>query len=53
MKIFVISDTHGKIGKVREVWDKLTNVDLVIHLGDYNRGHQAFRTGAGDGSDRS
>ena len=35
MKIFVISDTHGKTSKVTEVWSKLTNVDLVIHLGDY------------------
>lgn len=35
MKIFVISDTHGKTAKVREVWDKLTDVDLIIHLGDY------------------
>lgn len=35
MKIFVISDTHGKLDKVKEVWEKLTGVDLVIHLGDY------------------
>lgn len=35
MKIFVISDTHRKLDKVLEVWKKLTNVDLVIHLGDY------------------
>lgn len=37
MKIFVISDTHGKTDKVMEVWKKLTNVDLIIHLGDYER----------------
>lgn len=37
MKIFVISDTHGKTSKVQEVWEKLTNVDLVIHLGDYEK----------------
>ncbi|MCQ4637286.1 metallophosphoesterase [Anaerovorax odorimutans] len=35
MKIFVISDTHGRTEKVTEVWAKLTNVDLVVHLGDY------------------
>lgn len=35
MKIFVISDTHGKTAKVMEVWQKLHDVDLVIHLGDY------------------
>ena len=27
MKIFVISDTHGKLDKVREVWKKLNNID--------------------------
>ena len=37
MKIFVISDTHGKTDKVIEVWYKLSNVDLVIHLGDYEK----------------
>ena len=37
MKIFVISDTHGITYKVREVWDKLTGVDLIIHLGDYTK----------------
>ena len=35
MKIFVISDTHGKTSKVTQVWSKLTDVDLVVHLGDY------------------
>lgn len=40
MKIFVISDTHGKLDKVLEVWDKLTNVDLIIHLGDYEKDAQ-------------
>lgn len=40
MKIFVISDTHGKLDKVLEVWDRLTNVDLVIHLGDYEKDAQ-------------
>lgn len=48
MKIFVISDTHGKLDKVMEVWKKLTNVDLVIHLGDYQKDAQelekAFQT---------
>ncbi|MEG2323431.1 MAG: metallophosphoesterase [Anaerovoracaceae bacterium] len=34
MKFFVISDTHGKINKVREVYEKLNNIDLIIHLGD-------------------
>lgn len=37
MKILVISDTHGSTGKVLEIWEKLTNVDLIIHLGDYEK----------------
>ncbi len=37
MKIFVTSDTHGHIDKVEEVWEKLTGVDFVIHLGDYQK----------------
>ena len=37
MKIFVISDTHGKLDKVREIWKKLNNIDLIILLGDYEK----------------
>lgn len=37
MKIFVTSDTHGRTDKVEEVWSRLTDVDLVLHLGDYER----------------
>ena len=34
MKILVIGDTHGKLNKVREVYAKLTNIDLIAHTGD-------------------
>lgn len=34
MKIFVLSDTHGRIEKALTVWQKLHSVDLIIHLGD-------------------
>lgn len=34
MKILAISDTHGKLNKVRDIWQKLTGIDLVIHAGD-------------------
>lgn len=40
MKIFVTSDTHGRTDKVEEVWERLTGVDLVIHLGDYQKDAQ-------------
>lgn len=35
MKLFVISDTHGNVDKAEQVFKKLNNVDLIIHLGDY------------------
>nr|WP_315025076.1 metallophosphoesterase [uncultured Aminipila sp.] len=35
MRLFVISDTHGKLDKVYKVYKTLTSVDAIIHLGDY------------------
>lgn len=35
MKILVISDTHRKISRARVVCEKLKDLDLIIHLGDY------------------
>lgn len=35
MRFFVISDTHGKLDKVYEIYKTLTSVDSIIHLGDY------------------
>lgn len=35
MKILVIGDTHNRTGMVRDIWSKLTDIDLVIHTGDY------------------
>ena len=35
MKILAISDTHGKLDKVRDIWEKLTDIDLIIHAGDF------------------
>ena len=37
MKILVLSDTHGKLDKVYRVCEKLNNIDLIIHCGDYIR----------------
>ncbi len=37
MKILVLSDTHGKLDKVYEIAEKLTDIDLIIHCGDYQR----------------
>ena len=35
MKILAISDTHGKLNKVRDIWPKLTDIDLILHAGDF------------------
>lgn len=35
MKILVIGDTHGKLNKVRDIFPKLSNIDLILHTGDY------------------
>jgi putative phosphoesterase len=35
MRIFVISDTHGRIDKAVEIYNKLQDIDLIVHLGDH------------------
>lgn len=35
MKLFVISDTHGRLDKVIQVFEKLKDIDLIVHLGDF------------------
>ncbi len=35
MRIYVISDTHGKIDKAIELYHTLQEIDLIIHLGDH------------------
>lgn len=35
MKILVIGDTHGKLNKVRDIWPKLKDIDLIAHTGDH------------------
>lgn len=42
MKILVIGDTHGKLNKVRDVWGKLKDIDLIAHTGDYYRDAKAL-----------
>lgn len=34
MRIYVISDTHGKIDKAIEIFHSLEEIDLIVHLGD-------------------
>jgi len=35
MKILVIGDTHGKLNKVRDIFTKLKDIDLIAHTGDH------------------
>lgn len=35
MRIFVISDTHGRIDKAVEIYKSLEEIDLIVHLGDH------------------
>lgn len=37
MKILAISDTHGKIDKALEICALVSDVDLLVHLGDHKR----------------
>lgn len=34
MRLFVLSDTHGKIDKAVEIYKTLKDIDLIVHLGD-------------------
>ncbi|MCI6821277.1 MAG: metallophosphoesterase [Clostridiales bacterium] len=37
MKILLIGDTHGKLDKVRDIYGKLRDIDLIAHTGDHYR----------------
>jgi len=37
MKILLLSDTHGDLSKVYEIYEKQNNIDLIIHCGDYQK----------------
>ena len=37
MKLLVISDTHGRIEPISAVIDRMDDIDMLIHLGDYEQ----------------
>lgn len=43
MKIAVISDTHGYVEHCIDALNKIDDIDLIIHLGDYSRDVKAIR----------
>lgn len=37
MKILLLSDTHGDLDRVYRIYEKLTDIDMIFHCGDYQR----------------
>lgn len=35
MKLFIISDTHGNLDKVYDIYKKISDIDAIVHLGDF------------------
>lgn len=44
MRIYVVSDTHGKIDKAIEIFHKLKDIDMIIHLGDLWKDAEKMRS---------
>ncbi len=42
MRIFIISDSHGSIGRAMEAYESVRDIDLIVHLGDYARDADAM-----------
>ncbi|MBQ8640181.1 MAG: metallophosphoesterase [Lachnospiraceae bacterium] len=42
-RVLVVSDTHGRIANLQEVWKRFDFLDLTIHLGDLEGGEQLLR----------
>ena len=50
MRILIVSDTHGSVEKVYEIYKKLSKeapVDLIVHCGDYSRDAVAIQAHLG------
>lgn len=44
MRVLVISDSHGKNDDVKQVIQQVGEVDMMIHLGDIERGDEYIRS---------
>lgn len=42
MKILLLSDTHGKLDKVYQIYEKLNHIDMIFHCGDYQKDAHAL-----------
>lgn len=43
MKVLIVSDTHGRCFYLEKVLEKLQDIDLLIHLGDFEGGEDYIR----------
>ena len=43
MKILVVSDSHGFEGNLRKVIERVSPIDMFIHLGDFESGEERIR----------
>lgn len=44
MKVLIISDSHGKNDDVKQVIEQVGDVDMMLHLGDVERGDDYIRS---------
>lgn len=45
MRLFIVSDTHGKLDRTKEMYDRIRSgvrFDLLIHCGDYQKDAEAL-----------
>lgn len=44
MKVLIVSDTHGKNHYLLKTLERVSPIDLLIHLGDYDGGEEYIRS---------
>ena len=52
MRILIVSDTHGKVGRVKKIYRKLSQtspIDLIVHCGDYYEDAMKIQSQLGTG----
>lgn len=47
MKVLVISDTHGRLGNLERVLNRVGPLELILHLGDIEGDNEIIRSMAG------
>jgi len=43
MKVLIVSDTHGKCSCLEKVIERVSPIDLMIHLGDFEGGEEYIK----------